>query len=140
MQNLLHRSALDSGLTLLPGAIVMAFMSMTSGALYEKFGPRKLALVGMAIVVITTAYFVVMDEQTSTIMLATVYAIRMVGIALGLIPVMTHTMNQLKPEMNAHGSSMTNTVQQIAGSIGTAALITILSHASKKLFSNYVRL
>ncbi len=44
----------------------MAFMSMTSGALYEKFGPRKLALVGMAIVVITTAYFVVMDEQTST--------------------------------------------------------------------------
>ncbi len=131
VQNLLHRSALDSGLTLLPGAIVMAFMSMTSGALYEKFGPRKLALVGMAIVVITTAYFVVMDEQTSTIMLATVYAIRMVGIALGLIPVMTHTMNQLKPEMNAHGSSMTNTVQQIAGSIGTAALITILSHASK---------
>ena len=117
VQNLLHRSALDSGLTLLPGAIVMAFMSMTSGALYEKFGPRKLALVGMAIVVITTAYFVVMDEQTSTIMLATVYAIRMVGIALGL--------------MNAHGSSMTNTVQQIAGSIGTAALITILSHASK---------
>ncbi len=131
VQNLLHRSALDSGLTLLPGAIVMAFMSMTSGALYEKFGPRNLALVGMAIVVITTAYFVVMDEQTSTIMLATVYAIRMVGIALGLIPVMTHTMNQLKPEMNAHGSSMTNTVQQIAGSIGTAALITILSHASK---------
>ncbi len=88
VQNLLHRSALDSGLTLLPGAIVMAFMSMTSGALYEKFGPRKLALVGMTIV-ITTAYFVVMDEQTSTIMLATVYAIRMVGIALGLIPVMT---------------------------------------------------
>lgn len=131
VQNLLHRSALDSGLTLLPGAIVMAFMSMTSGALYEKFGPRKLALVGMAIVIITTGYFVVMDEQTSTIMLATVYAIRMVGIALGLIPVMTHTMNQLKPEMNAHGSSMTNTVQQIAGSIGTAALITILSHASK---------
>ncbi len=41
--------------------------------------------------------------------------------------------------MNAHGSSMTNTVQQIAGSIGTAALITILSHASKS-FSTYVRL
>ncbi len=40
VQNLLHRSALDSGLTLLPGAIVMAFMSMTSGALYEKFGPK----------------------------------------------------------------------------------------------------
>ncbi|MGT2377983.1 hypothetical protein ACVPOW_10180 [Staphylococcus aureus] len=91
MQNLLHRSALDSGLTLLPGAIVMAFMSITRVLYMKSFGPRNLALVGMAIVVITTAYFVVMDEQTSTIILATVYAIRMVGIALGLIPVMTRT-------------------------------------------------
>ena len=43
---------------------------------------------------------------------------------------MTHTMNQLKPEMNAHGSSMTNTVKQIAGSIGTAALL-LPSHPGK---------
>lgn len=47
------------------------------------------------------------------------------------MPIMTHTMNQLTPELNAHGSSMTNTIQQIAGSIGTAGLITILSTASK---------
>ena len=50
---------------------------------------------------------------------------------MGLMPIMTHTMNQLTPELNAHGSSMTNTIQQIAGSIGTAGLITILSTASK---------
>lgn len=131
VQNLLNESALDSGLILLPGAIVMAVMSMTSGAMYEKFGAKPLAIIGMLIVIITTSYFVVMDEHTSTIMLATVYAIRMIGIALGLMPVMTHTMNQLTPEMNAHGSSMTNTVQQISGSIGTAGLITILSQASQ---------
>ena len=87
-------------------------MSMTSGAMYEKFGAKPLAIIGMLIVIITTSYFVVMDEHTSTIMLATVYAIRMIGIALGLMPVMTHTMNQLNSEMNAHGSSMTNTVNK----------------------------
>ena len=38
VQNLLNKPALDSGLILLPGAIVMAIMSMTSGAMYEKFG------------------------------------------------------------------------------------------------------
>ena len=131
VQNLLNKPALDSGLILLPGAIVMAIMSMTSGAMYEKFGAKPLAIIGMLIVIITTSYFVVMDEHTSTVMLATVYAIRMIGIALGLMPVMTHTMNQLTPEMNAHGSSMTNTVEQVAGSIGTAGLITILSQASQ---------
>ena len=40
VQNLLNESALDSGLILLPGAIVMAVMSMTSGAMYEKFGAK----------------------------------------------------------------------------------------------------
>ena len=43
----------------------------------------------------------------------------MIGIALGLM-LMTYTMNQLSHEMNVHGSSMTNTVQQISASIGTA--------------------
>ena len=119
VQNVLQRTPVDSGLILLPGAIVMAIMSIISGRLYETFGARVLSMIGMLIVTITTSYFV-MDEHTSTIVLATIYAIRMIGIALGLMPVMTHTMNQLTPELNAHGSSMTNTIQQVAGSIGTA--------------------
>ena len=131
VQNVLNRTPVDSGLILLPGAIVMAIMSMISGWLYETFGAKILAIIGMLIVIVTTSYFVFMDEHTSTIMLATIYAVRMIGIALGLMPVMTHTMNQLTPELNAHGSSMTNTLQQISGSIGTAGLITILSSASK---------
>ncbi|EER7200712.1 multidrug efflux MFS transporter, partial [Escherichia coli] len=80
VQNLLNRTPLDSGLILLPGAIVMAIMSFASGSLYEKFGAKPLALIGMLIVVITTTYFVVMDENTSSTMLATVYGIRMIGI------------------------------------------------------------
>ncbi|PNZ70331.1 DHA2 family efflux MFS transporter permease subunit [Staphylococcus croceilyticus] len=131
VQNVLNRTPVDSGLILLPGAIVMAIMSMISGWLYETFGAKVLAIIGMLIVIVTTTYFVFMDEHASTIMLATIYAVRMIGIALGLMPVMTHTMNQLTPELNAHGSSMTNTIQQISGSIGTAGLITILSSASK---------
>lgn len=131
VQNVLHRSALDSGLMLLPGAIVMAIMSMISGALYERFGVKLLAFIGVIIVIVTTCYFIFMDEHTSALILTTIYGIRMIGIALSLMPIMTHTMNQLPQALNAHGSSMTNTAQQISGSIGTAALITILSQASQ---------
>ena len=133
VQNLLGRTPIDSGLILLPGAIVMAIMSVISGWLYETFGAKVLAIIGMSIVLITTSYFVVMDEHTSTVMLATVYAIRMIGIAMGLMPIMTHTMNQLTPELNAHGSSMTNTIQQIAGSIGTAGFC---SHGRTYIYCN----
>ena len=85
VQNVLQRTPVDSGLILLPGAIVMAIMSIISGRLYETFGARVLSMIGMLIVTITTSYFVVMDEHTSTIVLATIYAIRMIGIALGLM-------------------------------------------------------
>jgi len=136
VQNIMNDSALQSGLILLPGAIVMGIMSVISGLLYEKYGAKILAFIGMFIVVVTTSYFVIMDEHTSSAILATVYAIRMIGIALGLMPLMTHTMNQLAPEMNAHGSSMTNTIQQISASIGTGGLITIMSQVAKNYTPN----
>ncbi|MDU7036290.1 MAG: MDR family MFS transporter [Staphylococcus simulans] len=131
IQNIMGKPALESGLALLPGAIVMGIMSVVSGILYEKFGAKILAFIGMGIVVVTTTYFVFMDAKTSLVMLTTVYAIRMIGIALGLMPLMTHTMNELPQTMNAHGSSMTNTMQQISASIGTAILFTIMSHFAK---------
>lgn len=136
VQNIMKDTALQSGLILLPGAIVMGIMSVASGFLYEKYGAKILAFIGMLIVVVTSSYFIFMDENTSSAILATIYAIRMIGIALGLMPLMTHTMNQLSREMNAHGSSMTNTVQQISASIGTAGLITIMSQVAKDFSPN----
>ena len=61
VQNIMQESALQSGLILLPGAIVMAIMSIISGMLYEKYGAKILAFIGMLIVVITTSFFVFMD-------------------------------------------------------------------------------
>ncbi|MCD8871131.1 MDR family MFS transporter [Staphylococcus gallinarum] len=140
VQNIMKDTALQSGLILLPGAIVMGIMSVLSGILFDKFGAKILGVFGMVIVIVTSSYFVIMDEHSSSLMLTIVYAVRMIGIALSLMPLMTHTMNQLPQEMNAHGSSMTNTVQQIAASIGTAGLVTTMSQVSKNFtpeMSNY---
>ncbi|PTE79548.1 MDR family MFS transporter [Staphylococcus gallinarum] len=140
VQNIMKDTALQSGLILLPGAIVMGIMSVLSGILFDKFGAKILGIFGMVIVIVTSSYFVIMDEHSSSLMLTIVYAVRMIGIALSLMPLMTHTMNQLPQEMNADGSSMTNTVQQIAASIGTAGLVTTMSQVSKNFtpeMSNY---
>ncbi|MCG7338126.1 DHA2 family efflux MFS transporter permease subunit [Staphylococcus sp. ACRSN] len=140
VQNIMKDSALQSGLILLPGAIVMGIMSVISGILFDKFGAKILGIIGMVIVIVTSSFFVFMDGETSSLTLTIVYGVRMIGIALSLMPLMTYTMNQLPQEMNAHGSSMTNTVQQIAASIGTAGLITTMSQVSKNFtpeMSNY---
>lgn len=124
-------SAIDSGLMLLPGAIVMGIMSPVSGILFDKLGARKMAVPGMLIVVFTTFYFTTLSADSSMTMLTTMYAIRMFGLSLGMMPIMTHALNQLPQTLNAHGSAMANTMQQVSASIGTAILITIMSQTAK---------
>jgi EmrB/QacA subfamily drug resistance transporter len=50
-------SPMDSGLMLLPGAIVNAVMSPITGKLFDKFGGRILVVTGLTIMTITTYLF-----------------------------------------------------------------------------------
>ncbi|MCT2536520.1 DHA2 family efflux MFS transporter permease subunit [Aquibacillus koreensis] len=133
MQTLRGFSALESGLMLLPGAIVMGIMSPITGMLFDKFGARKLAVPGLAIVAVTTFVFTNLSMDTSFAFMTTIYAIRMFGLAMAMMPVMTAGLNQIPDAWHAHGSAMANTLQQVAGSIGTAILFTILTTS----MSNY---
>lgn len=47
-------SPLDSGLMMLPGAIIMGIMSPITGKLFDKFGPRILAVVGLIVTAVST--------------------------------------------------------------------------------------
>lgn len=47
-----------------------------------------------------------------------------------LVPDQTHALNQLPAAMNADGSAVMNTVQQLAGAIGTAVASTLIAEFS----------
>ncbi|QQK75244.1 multidrug efflux MFS transporter [Salicibibacter cibarius] len=127
MQNVLGFSPLESGLMLLPGAIVIGIMSPITGRLFDKFGAKWLAIIGLSIVTVTTFLFTDLSLETSFTFLTIVYAIRMFGLSFALMPVMTSALNQLPVKWYAHGSAMANTMQQISASIGTAILVTLVS-------------
>lgn len=130
-------SPFDAGLLMLPGAIVMGIMSPITGRLFDKYGPRVLASVGLLITVITTYMFshLTLDLAYSTIML--LYTVRMFGMSLVMMPVMTNGLNQLPMIQNPHGTAMNNTLQQVSGAIGSAILITIMN---KKMESSIEQL
>lgn len=127
MQNVLEFTPLKSGLMLLPGAIVIGIMSPITGRLFDKYGGKWLALIGLGIVTITTFMFTTLSLETSFTYLTIVYAIRMFGLSFALMPVMTLALNQLPPKWYSHGSAMANTMQQISASIGTAILVTLVA-------------
>lgn len=131
MQNVLLFTPLESGLMLLPGAIVIGIMSPITGRLFDAFGGKWLAIIGLSIVSVTTFMFTSLSLETSFVYLSIVYAIRMFGLSFTLMPVMTSALNQLPPKWYAHGSAMANTMQQISASIGTAILVTLVAIGTK---------
>lgn len=127
MQNVLDFTPLESGMMLLPGAIVIGIMSPITGRLYDRYGAKWLALTGLGIVTATTFMFTSLSLDTTFTYLTIIYAIRMFGLSMALMPVITSALNQLPPKWYSHASAMTNTLQQISAAIGTAMLITLVS-------------
>ncbi|MUV36331.1 Multidrug resistance protein [Lentibacillus sp. JNUCC-1] len=126
MQNMLGFSPLESGLVLMPGAIVMGIMNPITGRLFDKFGARWLTAIGLSIMTITTFMFAFLTPETTFTYLAVVNAVRMFGIAMVMMPVTTAGLNQLTPELIPHGTAMNNTMRQVSGAIGTALLVTVM--------------
>ncbi|EKZ0568400.1 multidrug efflux MFS transporter [Listeria monocytogenes] len=123
-------SPLESGLVLLPGALVTAILSPVTGVMFDRFGAKYLSLVGLIIMAGSTFMFTNLDESTTLTFIIIVQTIRSAGMAMVMMPLQTAALNSLPLKLASHGSAMFNTMRQVAGSIGTAALITVMSKSA----------
>ena len=123
-------SAFDTGLTLMPGAIVMGIMNPITGKLFDKFGARYLALTGLTILTLGTFGLSFLSVSTHIIYIISIYAIRMLGISMLLMPLSTSALNSLHKNLYAHGNAANNTLRQVAGSIGTSLIVTLMSKST----------
>lgn len=128
MQTMLGFSAMESGMMLLPGAIIMGLMSPITGRLFDKYGAKWLAITGLGLVTITTFMFANLNTETSFTYLAVVNSFRMLGVAMVLMPVTTAGLNRLSNKLVPHGTAMSNTMRQVAGAVGTALLVSIMTN------------
>lgn len=130
IQNIRGESAFHSGLMLLPGALVMGAMMPITGIIFDKHGARRLAITGMFILTAATAPFAFLTATTPVAYIVTLYGIRMFGISMVMMPVTTSGMNALPTKLITHGTAVNNTFRQIASSIGTAILISVLTNVT----------
>jgi len=120
-------TVLDTGLLLLPGALLNALMSPVSGRLFDKFGAKPLALIGLVFVILAIWGVTDLSETTSFTYLMIRTIILRIGLTLLTMPITAAGLNALPKHLNAHGSAVTNTVRQVAGAIGTALVVTIMT-------------
>lgn len=127
LQQIRGFTPVESGLLMLPGAILMGVMSPITGAIFDRIGAKWLAVAGLVITTITTWEFSNLTETLSYGHIMMIYTARMFGMSLLMMPIQTAGLNALPQSMNAHGTAMSNTLRMVSGSIGTAILVTIMS-------------
>lgn len=137
VQNSLSLSALLSGLVIMPGAIINGIMSVFTGKFYDKYGPRPLIYTGFTILTITTIMLCFLHTDTSYtyLIVVVVYAIRMFSVSLLMMPINTTGINSLRNEEISHGTAIMNFGRVMAGSLGTALMVTLMSFGAKIFLS-----
>lgn len=131
MQTMLGFSAMESGMMLLPGALIMGIMSHVTGRLFDKYGAKWLAIIGLGMLTVTTLMFATLNTETTFTYLAVVNTFRMLGVAMVMMPVTTAGLNRLTNRLVPHGTAMNNTMRQVAGAVGTALLVSIMTNMAR---------
>ncbi|WP_051529858.1 DHA2 family efflux MFS transporter permease subunit [Paenibacillus sabinae] len=120
-------SAFKAGLILLPGGLINGLFSPLMGKLFDKFGPKWLVIPGLAVVAATLWLFSGINTASAVAFVIVLHSALMIGISMVFMPAQTNGINQLPLELYPHGTAIMNTLQQVAGAIGTALAISIMT-------------
>ncbi|BCW70709.1 DHA2 family efflux MFS transporter permease subunit [Arthrobacter sp. NicSoilB8] len=117
-------STLQLGLFLFPGGAMIALVSALGGKVYDRVGPRPLAIPGSILWAASIWFLTTINENTSLWTVLLVYLVLTGTQALMWAPMTTAALSSLRTDLYPHGTAAFATVQQLAGAAGGAVLIS----------------
>ncbi len=127
LQSIRGIGAMETGLLMMPGALVSGLMMPIIGRLFDKIGPRPLVLLGLLMLAFITFLFrnLNLATATTTIMVWTMF--RGMVIPLANMPAQTAAMVDIPTELIGRASSITNIIARVSSSFGIAVLTSMLT-------------
>ena len=126
-QIVLGENAFVAGCILLPGCLLGAFLAPVSGRLLDSFGAKKPILAGCFFVLCSVSLFYGYIDNATVNILTAIYVIFTLGQGFTSGNIMVSGLQRLPQNRKADGNAIFNTLQQLAGAIGTAIIATIVS-------------
>lgn len=119
--------AMDTGLLMMPSALMAGVMMPIVGGLFDRIGPRLLAVVGMLGLfgIVYTFHNLNMSTSYGTIIIWQL--VEGVTLAMAIMPCMTAALAALPAEMVSRGSAMINILRQVSSSFAIAVLTFMLN-------------
>ncbi|MDO4841313.1 MAG: MDR family MFS transporter [Phoenicibacter congonensis] len=130
IQVVLGEPATVSGLTLLPGAVLGAVTGVLAGRIFDKKGVRVPVICGVAMNAMGLVLLLCLSASSPIWFVTIAYACVIMGLEFTMTPVNTWGINSLPNNLVPHAQSTSNTINQVAGSFGTALLVSVASMVS----------
>ena len=122
---------LQTGLSVLPGGLLMGFAGPIVGRLYDRLGPRPLVVPGVSLVALAlwgmTAF---LTEGAPMWVIIAMHLTLSLGLAITFTPLFTSALGAIQPQRYSYASAAVGTAQQLAGAAGTALFIVIYTIAA----------
>jgi DHA2 family lincomycin resistance protein-like MFS transporter len=136
LQNVLGLGTLTTGLLLCPGALLMGRLGQKVGGWYDRVGPTRLVVPGVAIVTVVLWAMTLLGTQSRVEYILAGHIVMSIGFALLFTPLFTASLSSVPPQMYSHGSAVLGSFQQVAGAAGVALFIAIMSAQQAKLLAS----
>jgi DHA2 family lincomycin resistance protein-like MFS transporter len=138
LQNVLGLGTLVTGLLLCPGALLMGRLGQKVGGWYDRIGPTKLVVPGVAIVTAVLWAMTLLGTQSRWEYILAGHIVMCIGFALLFTPLFTASLSSVPPQLYSHGSAVLGSFQQVAGAAGVALFIAIKTAQQAKLAASGV--
>ncbi len=127
MQMALLIAAFTTGLILLPGSLLNCILAPVIGRLFDQYGPRAIITPGTILVALSYIAYTQFGTDTALWVIVLAFVVMMLGVGAVLASVQTNTLNSLPKQLYPDGIAITQTIQQVAGAIGIAVMVTVLT-------------
>ncbi|VBB05063.1 tetracycline resistance protein tetb signature [Lucifera butyrica] len=128
LENLLGHTAMQSGMLLLPAALVGGFLMPVAAKLADRFGAKPFVILGALFALGGTFPLMYIDLDTSSQYVVFVQILRGVFIGLAMMTCTVLSMNNVPMAKVSQASAINNTLRQVSGSFGIAVLSTVLQN------------
>lgn len=127
LQNNLGYSAFQAGMFFIPVGIIQGFCSPTAGALGQKINPKILIASGLILMAVSFYLNFFLSFLTEKWYIMMSLYLRGIGMGILFTPLLTLSLANIKSDMMAQASSITNIIRQMGGSFGVAIFSHILT-------------
>jgi DHA2 family multidrug resistance protein len=128
LQGNLRMTAQQTGIVLLPGALATAVSMAVVGRLTNRFDPRILITIGALLFAGAMLRLSRITGESGGNDFFWSLIMRGVGLGMMFVPLTTITLAELSPRELPQGTGLYNFFRQLGGSLGIAAIATMLSH------------